>query len=250
MSAKIMFGGNNFPGTLQQLGNALAHQAGYVSGAIELHNLDLNPGLLFLPKRIGIIRVRMGNDDCLTTFSAHLHRDHATMKLPLVSEDEIVVPEGHPDPASYRRDMASLGMVMLGDSFVTTSMQNIADIIVDIIAPTTSDETKPVCEAKSNGGLAPRLKDNEDTKKRSFIHMSGGEAEAASLSPVEVGRIEMEFNEDFTDVTMLSVKHTSAMKTMSESLMAKHKAEHEFDQAFEIVCETSKAMALKADTTI
>jgi len=186
------------------------------------------------------------------------------MNLPLVAEEDIVVPEGHPDPASYRRDMASLGMVMIGNSFFTGSIQNIADTIVDIVqADKTHDKTKRE-ERKSNGGFAPRLEvsqhvllDSTAPKKRTYPFdqpdLTAGKAEVASLSAEEVCHIELEFNEDFTDVTMLSLKHTSAMKAMSESLMAKHKAEHEFDQAFEIVCETSKAMAKiedKADTTI
>ena len=156
----------------------------------------------------------------------------------------------------------------MGDTIITGSMQNIANTIVDIVQKKE--------ETKSNGGFAPRLQlsqprlyvpDKEDVlldsvdkshpKKRTYPFdqpdLTAGKAEVASLSAQEVGYIELEFNEDFTDVTMLSLKHTSAMKAMSESLMAKHKAEHEFDQAFEIVCETSKAMAKiedKADTTI
>ena len=148
---------------------------------------------------------------------------------------------------------------MMGDTIITGSMQNIANTIVDIVQKKE--------ERKSNGGFAPRLEvsqhvlldsvDKSAPKKRTYPFdqpdLTAGKAEVASLSAQEVGYIELEFNEDFTDVTMLSLKHTSAMKAMSESLMAKHKAEHEFDQAFEIVCETSKAMAKiedKADTTI
>ena len=109
-----------------------------------------------LPRRLGMVKVKMGNNEHMSTFSTHLHQDYATMQMPAAAPTLIDpdVLENHPDPDSYRRDMASVGLMVSSSGVVTVgTIEQFAD---HILAAVGLDKPEKQVEKQAKGeGHAP-----------------------------------------------------------------------------------------------
>jgi hypothetical protein len=181
--------------------------------------MDKNPMRFLLPRRLGLVKVKMGDNEHLSTLSTHLHQDYASMQMPAATPTFTFEGlENHPDPESYRRDMASVGLMVSSSGVVTVgTMEQFADHILAAVgldkpekpeakgeghAPSSSPKAFQDAVMRGTTGKAsaepfPYLAEepapvcpHRSPNKRSF---SEAQAEVS-------GHVVFEFNEDFTDV--------------------------------------------------